>query len=105
MEQNKNTTPIDPQMLIELVRMPFGKYKNRILCDLPEPYLVWFHRKGFPPGKIGMLLSALYEIKLNGVDTHGQARGTSQKQASLDALRAIAHSPTGKPVELCPSGL
>jgi hypothetical protein len=25
-------------------------------------------------------------------------------QASLDALRAIAHSPTGKPVELCPSG-
>jgi hypothetical protein len=52
-----------------------------------------------------MLLSALYEIKLNGVDTHGQARGTSQKQASLDALRAIAHSTTGKPVELCPSGL
>jgi hypothetical protein len=40
MEQNKDTTPIDPQMLIELVRMrmPFGKYKNRILCDLPEPY-------------------------------------------------------------------
>jgi uncharacterized protein (DUF3820 family) len=70
MEQNKDTTPIDPQMLIELVRMrmPFGKYKDRILCDLPEPYLVWFHRKGFPPGKIGMLLSALYEIKLNGLE-------------------------------------
>ena len=70
MEHNKDTTPIDPQMLIELVhmRMPFGKYKNRILCDLPEPYLVWFHRKGFPPGEIGMLLSALYEIKLNGLE-------------------------------------
>ena len=70
MEQNKDTTPIDPQMLIELVRMrmPFGKYKNRIFCALPEPYLVWFHRKGFPPGKIGILLSALYEIKLNGVE-------------------------------------
>ncbi len=70
MEQNKDTTPIDPQMLIELVRMrmPFGKYQNRILCDLPESYLVWFHRKGFPPGEIGMLLSALYEIKLNGLE-------------------------------------
>ena len=70
MEQNKDTTPIDSQMLIELVhmRMPFGKYKNRILCDLPESYLVWFHRKGFPPGNIGMLLSALYEIKLNGLE-------------------------------------
>ena len=70
MEQKKHTIPIDPQMLVELVsvRMPFGKYKNRLLCDLPEPYLVWFHRKGFRPGKIGMLLSALYEIKLNGLE-------------------------------------
>ncbi len=70
MEQNKDTLPIDPQMLIELVRMrmPFGKYKNRILCDLPEPYLEWLHRKGFPPGNTGMLLSALYEIKLNGLE-------------------------------------
>lgn len=70
MEQNKNTNPADPQILIKLVRMrmPFGKYKNRILCDLPESYLAWFHRKGFPPGEIGMLLSALYEIKLNGLE-------------------------------------
>ena len=70
MEQNKDTTHIDSQMLIELVRMrmPFGKYKNRILCDLPEPYLVWFHQKGFPSRKIGVLLSALYEIKLNGLE-------------------------------------
>ncbi len=70
MEQNKGTTSIDPQMLIELVRMrmPFGKYRNHILCDLPESYLEWFYRKGFPPGRIGMLLSALYEIKLNGLE-------------------------------------
>jgi uncharacterized protein (DUF3820 family) len=60
---------INPQMLVDLVsvRMPFGKYKDYILCDLPEPYLVWFHWKGFPPGKIGALLAALYEIKLNGL--------------------------------------
>ncbi|MCJ7769198.1 MAG: DUF3820 family protein [Dehalococcoidales bacterium] len=48
--------------------MPFGKYKNRVLCDLPETYLVWFHQKGFPRGKIGVLLSTLYEIKLNGLE-------------------------------------
>ena len=64
------TTHINPQILIELVsvRMPFGKYRGRILCDLPEPYLVWFRQKGFPLGQIGIQLSALYEIKLNGLE-------------------------------------
>jgi uncharacterized protein (DUF3820 family) len=61
---------MNPQALIELAvtRMPFGKYKGRFLCDLPEPYLVWFHQKGFPPRKIGMQLSAIYEIKVNGLE-------------------------------------
>ena len=70
MVQNKGTSPVNPQILVDLVtiRMPFGKYKDRILCDLPEPYLVWLFRKGFPPDKIGILLSALYEIKLNGLE-------------------------------------
>jgi len=69
MDQNEGTTHINPQILVELVsvRMPFGKYKGRILCDLPEPYLVWFRQKGFPAGQIGIQLSALYEIKLNGL--------------------------------------
>jgi uncharacterized protein len=68
--QNKDITPVNPQMLLELVtvRMPFGKHKGRILCDLPEHYLSWFNRKGFPQGKLGVLLSALYEIKLNGLE-------------------------------------
>ena len=67
---NEKASPIDRQMLLDLVtmRMPFGKYKNRVLCDLPEPYLVWLYRKGFPEGRIGLLLSALYEIKLNGLE-------------------------------------
>jgi uncharacterized protein (DUF3820 family) len=70
MEQNKNTPVINSQTLIELVnaRMPFGKYKERFLCDLPVSYLEWFSRKGFPQGKIGTQLSALYEIKLNGLE-------------------------------------
>jgi uncharacterized protein len=50
------------------MKMPFGKYKGRILSDLPVEYLEWFARKGFPPGKMGMLLSTVYEIKLNGLE-------------------------------------
>lgn len=49
-------------------RMPFGKYKGIRLVDLPEPYLVWFSQKGFPEGKLGELLQAVYEIKLNGLE-------------------------------------
>lgn len=48
-------------------RMPFGKYKGRLLLDLPEPYLAWFARQGFPPGKLGMLLSTAFEVKTNGL--------------------------------------
>ncbi|GHE71255.1 hypothetical protein GCM10011340_28960 [Roseivirga thermotolerans] len=60
----------NPNMLQEIVRirMPFGKYKGTLLCDLPISYLEWFGRKGFPQGKLGMQLQTVYEIKLNGLD-------------------------------------
>lgn len=61
---------ITPQRLEKLANMPmpFGKYKGRILMDLPEPYLVWFAGKGFPEGELGILLQILYEVKLNGLE-------------------------------------
>jgi len=49
-------------------RMPFGKYKDRLLVDLPEPYLVWFKQKGFPKGKLGRMLELMLEIKINGLE-------------------------------------
>ena len=61
---------INPQILKEIceVRMPFGKYKETILADLPISYLEWFMRNGgFPQGKLGMQLATIYEIKLNGL--------------------------------------
>jgi uncharacterized protein len=70
MTQDKNLPGFDQQALQELAdaRMPFGKYKDRRLCDLPEPYLVWFHQKGFPKGKLGQQLAAMFEIKVNGLE-------------------------------------
>ena len=70
MEHSNSNPPTNSQTLIKLVstRMPFGKYQGRLLCDLPEPYLVWFHQKGFPTGEIGNQLSAMYEIKVNGLE-------------------------------------
>ncbi len=60
----------DKERLIELAhyRMPFGKFKGRYLLDLPEPYLIWFKQKGFPPGKLGDLLQSMTEIKINGLE-------------------------------------
>lgn len=64
----ENITP-DPKILVELIRtkMPFGKYKDTLISDLPVFYLEWMHSKGFPPGKLGMLLATAFEIKTNGL--------------------------------------
>jgi uncharacterized protein len=60
----------DPNLLKELLHypMPFGKYKGRLIRELPISYLEWFVKEGFPAGKLGMLLRTMYEIKLNGLD-------------------------------------
>ena len=58
-----------PEALERLVthEMPFGKYKGRLIADLPGNYLNWFAREGFPPGEIGRLLALMHEIDHNGL--------------------------------------
>jgi uncharacterized protein len=65
-----DTSQPDPDVLNQLnvYKMPFGKYKGKCIATLPEYYLIWFHRHGFPEGKLGMLLATMYEIKLNGLE-------------------------------------
>lgn len=60
---------MNPEILKEIcvMKMPFGKYEGTILIDLPISYLEWFHKNGMPKGKLGMQLSTVYEIKLNGL--------------------------------------
>ncbi len=60
----------EPEYLVRLAnaRMPFGRYAGSLLVDLPEAYIVWFARKGYPEGEIGELLASLYVVKENGLE-------------------------------------
>ena len=60
----------DSDILKKLVteKMPYGKFKGVKIINIPEFYLVWHHRQGFPKGKLGILLSTMYEIRLNGLE-------------------------------------
>lgn len=65
----EDATP-DPAVLLKLARtrMPFGRYKGCLLIDLPDPYVIWFAKKGFPEGELGRMLGVLYEVKMNGLE-------------------------------------
>lgn len=65
-------TPVYPDYhsLLKLAqaKMPYGKYTGRYLVDLPESYVVWFSRRGFPNGELGNMLRTVYTIKMNGLE-------------------------------------
>ena len=60
---------MDPEDLQRLVtqKMPYGKYKDRLIADLPGHYLAWFAREGFPAGQLGRLLALMHEIDHNNL--------------------------------------
>ena len=60
--------PEDLKLLVSR-EMPFGKYKGRLIADLPGHYLNWFAREGFPKGEIGQLLALMQEIDHNGLSS------------------------------------
>ena len=70
-DQNNIELGFDQSDLRKLAewRMPFGIYTGRVLIDLPEEYLFWFTRHGFPDGKLGELLKLCLELKVEGLDT------------------------------------
>ena len=67
---SENKVTPDPQYFLKLAkaRMPFGKYAGKRLIDLPENYLLWFAQKGFPKNDLGLMLTEVLEIKLNGLE-------------------------------------
>lgn len=68
--ESLSTLESDPKQLLKLAqyRMPFGKYANRLLIDLPEPYVIWFANKGFPNGELGKMMAIVHEVKVNGLE-------------------------------------
>lgn len=65
---NNSTLAHEELLKLAAYRMPFGKHAGQLLIDLPEPYVVWFHGKGFPKGELGRMLAITYEIKANGLE-------------------------------------
>lgn len=60
---------------IAATHMPFGKYgpaqfppKGCPIMDMPVEYLTWFKERGFPKGKLGMLMEQCWLIRANGLD-------------------------------------
>ncbi|RJX71037.1 hypothetical protein DZ860_11955 [Vibrio sinensis] len=51
------------------IQMPFGKYAGRVLIDLPEEYLLWFEKKGYPDGELGSLMQLCLALKVEGLDS------------------------------------
>lgn len=76
--------PHDLPLLLQR-QMPYGKYKGRVIADLPGHYLNWFAREGFPAGEIGRLLALMQEIDHNGLSY------------LLDPLRNPQQRAPGKP--------
>lgn len=72
-------TMFDKKDLVTLANMPmpFGKYKGRVLIDLPEEYLLWFANKGFPERELGRLLQLALEIRIHGLERILQPLKTS----------------------------
>ncbi len=60
---------MNPEVLERLLtrEMPYGKYKGRVIADLPGHYLAWFARQGFPSGEIGQLLALMHELDHNNL--------------------------------------
>jgi uncharacterized protein (DUF3820 family) len=66
MDSGRSMETLNLELLLTRT-MPFGKYKGRVIADLPGNYLNWFAREGFPPGEIGRLLALMHELDHNGL--------------------------------------
>lgn len=63
-------TRLQGEILIRLAnyRMPFGRFADRLLVEIPEEYYIWYSHKGFPQGELGEYMSMMLEIKINGLE-------------------------------------
>lgn len=64
------TVMFDKTQLVKIAnfRMPFGKYAGRRLIRIPEEYLLWMEKEGWPSGELGELLSLTLQIRVEGLE-------------------------------------
>lgn len=48
------------------MRIPFGKYKGRLLVDIPTAYYQWMAKQGFPENELGQAMLLMYHMKMDG---------------------------------------
>src|SRR3546814_6883930 len=75
--------------------MPYGKYKGRLIADLPGHYLNWFAREGFPKGEIGRLLALMHELDHNGLSsllTPLRTQRSEEHTSELQSLMRISYA-------------
>ncbi len=65
-----DSSQLSGALLLKLARyrMPFGKYADSLLVEIPEEYYLWFEKKGFPKGELGQIMAMMLEIKANGLE-------------------------------------
>lgn len=69
MPQNQPLTRNQAYLLkLASTRMPYGRHRGTLLVELPEPYVVWMARQGFPRGELGEMLAIVHEVKVNGLE-------------------------------------
>ncbi len=73
-------------LLLVTRTMPYGKYKDRLIADLPGQYLNWFAREGFPSGEIGRLLALMQELDHNGLSSLLEPLRKREKTSAFDVL-------------------
>lgn len=85
---------MNPELLELLLtrEMPFGKYKGRVIADLPGHYLAWFARQGFPPGQLGQLLALMHELD------HNNLVGLLEPLRRRDSRRALPGDAEGESI-------
>ena len=80
---------LNPENLVKLAntQMPYGKYAGRVLLDLPEEYLLWMDKQGWPKGELGELLQLMLMIKADGSEgvLHKLRRGQRYTKAKPKA--------------------
>ncbi|MFB9886760.1 DUF3820 family protein [Balneatrix alpica] len=70
MTHQLDPSTLNQDNLLRLARtpMPYGRFKGRMLINLPEEYLLWFAKQGFPAGQLGELLALCLALKIEGLD-------------------------------------